>query len=128
MDNIITGIPHEGHFAATMEGMAQATAFLDEICPNPKLSIVFDEIASNVVRCSGATSFDVKVSRGRAADVRFVSMLGAERALAGDVVRVSHNPVYLVGSAPLDGVAVAEKNYTAESGSTIIRFKQEFIK
>lgn len=63
MDNIITGIPHEGHFAATMEGMAQATAFLDEICPNPKLSIVFDEIASNVVRCSGATSFDVKVSR-----------------------------------------------------------------
>lgn len=63
MDNIITGIPYEGHFAATMEGMAQATAFLDEICPNPKLSIVFDEIASNVVRCSGATSFDVKVSR-----------------------------------------------------------------
>ena len=50
---------------------------------------------------------DVKVSRGRAADVQFVSMLGAERALAGDVVRVSHSPVYLVGSAPLDGVAVA---------------------
>ena len=54
----------EQTFPATLDGLAAGTEFLDGICPNPRLSIVFDEIASNIVRCSGAGAFTVRVIKG----------------------------------------------------------------
>jgi len=52
---------YEKVFPATMDGMVAAAAFLDDACPNPRVSIVFDEIASNIVRCSGAHDFTVRL-------------------------------------------------------------------
>ena len=59
---------HAKTFPATREGLADSAAFLDEILAeaNPDLSsslhIMLDEIASNVVNYSGATSFGVDVA------------------------------------------------------------------
>lgn len=52
----------ERSYAADAAGMKAAAEFLDEVCINPRLSIVFDELASNIVRCSGATGFTVRFS------------------------------------------------------------------
>lgn len=50
-------------FASTMEGLADATNFLRNYFGDPKSSIVIDEIASNIVRCSGSSTFDVSFSK-----------------------------------------------------------------
>lgn len=52
---------YECSFPATLEGMRAGMAFLDKICENPRLDVIFDEIASNIVRCSSAKDFSVKV-------------------------------------------------------------------
>lgn len=52
---------YECSFPATIEGMQAGMAFLDKICENPRLDVIFDEIASNIVRCSSAKDFSVKV-------------------------------------------------------------------
>lgn len=54
----------DASFPATMEGLEAGTAFLDKIVFNPRIGVIFDEIASNVVRCSGASDFHVRVIRG----------------------------------------------------------------
>lgn len=46
-------------FPCTKEGEIAAQAFLEEVCDEPRPSIVFDEIVSNIVRCSGASAFIV---------------------------------------------------------------------
>lgn len=58
-------------FAATQEGVASASDFLDEVFDmeetarlmplSPKLHIILDEIASNIVRHSGATGFGLDI-------------------------------------------------------------------
>jgi len=58
----------ERSFPATLDGLAAASAFLDEALDgadpalSPPLHLLLDEIASNVVRYSGATEFEVDVS------------------------------------------------------------------
>ena len=55
-------------FPCTKEGEIAAQAFLEEVCDEPRPSIVFDEIVSNIVRCSGASAFIVdfgQVPEGR---------------------------------------------------------------
>lgn len=46
-------------FAATADGLAACSAYVAGFCDDPKAAIVIDEIASNIVRCSGATTFDI---------------------------------------------------------------------
>jgi len=46
-------------FAATTDGLAACSAYVGGFCDDPKAAIVIDEIASNIVRCSGATTFDI---------------------------------------------------------------------
>lgn len=53
----------EQKFPCTKEGMAAAQAFLETLCPEPKPSIISDEIVSNIVRCSGAADFSIGVER-----------------------------------------------------------------
>ena len=54
----------ECSFPASIEGMQAGMAFLDKVCENPRLDLIFDEIASNIVRCSSAKDFSVKVVKG----------------------------------------------------------------
>ena len=49
-------------FPCSTEGMAGAQAFLESFCESPKPAIVMDEIVSNIVRCSGATGFTIRLS------------------------------------------------------------------
>ena len=51
-------------FSCDTEGLAGAQAFLETVCVEPKPSILLDEVVSNIVRCSGATGFDVELDRG----------------------------------------------------------------
>ena len=51
-------------FPAVQKGVADASAFIDEIietADSPKVHIVLDEIASNIVKHSGATGFELSV-------------------------------------------------------------------
>ena len=50
-------------FAATTEGLAAAAAYVRGFCDDHRAAIVIDEIASNIVRCSGATTFDLTYRR-----------------------------------------------------------------
>lgn len=53
----------EREFSCTTAGMAEAQAFLETVCVEPKPSILLDEVVSNIVRCSGATAFRVALDR-----------------------------------------------------------------
>ena len=46
-------------FPCTEEGLLATQAFMESVCPSPKPMIVLDEIVSNIVRCSGAKSFEM---------------------------------------------------------------------
>lgn len=50
-------------FPCTSEGMVAAQAFLESWCPEPKPSIIMDEVVSNIVRCSGAKEFSISLER-----------------------------------------------------------------
>ena len=47
----------EKAFPCTSEGLAASQAFLETVSDSPKAAVVLDEIASNIVRCSGASGF-----------------------------------------------------------------------
>lgn len=51
----------EQTFPATIESMPDCQRFLDSICESPRPQIIMDEIVSNIVRCSGATAFTIRV-------------------------------------------------------------------
>ena len=51
----------EREFSCNTEGLAGAQAFLESVCEEPKPAIVMDEIVSNIVRCSGAKAFTVRL-------------------------------------------------------------------
>ena len=46
-------------FPATMEGLGEASAYLKRFWDSPKAAVIFDEIVSNIVRCSGSATFDL---------------------------------------------------------------------
>ena len=46
-------------FQCNLEGLAAAQSFLESVCASPKPAIVLDELASNIVRCSGASDFSL---------------------------------------------------------------------
>ena len=46
-------------FPCTEEGLLATQAFMESVCSSPKPMIVLDEIVSNIVRCSGAKSFEM---------------------------------------------------------------------
>ena len=48
-------------FSCNAEGLAGAQVFLESVCEEPKPAIVMDEIVSNIVRCSGAKAFTVRL-------------------------------------------------------------------
>lgn len=50
-------------FPCTNDGAIGARAFLEVVCDSPKAAIVLDEIVSNIVRCSGASTFRVGVGQ-----------------------------------------------------------------
>ena len=50
-------------FAASTEGLAAATDFVKAYCGDHRAAVVIDEIASNIVRCSGASTFDLTFRR-----------------------------------------------------------------
>ena len=50
-------------FDCSSEGLVAAQVFLESLCAEPKPSIVVDEIASNIVRCSGAKDFLMSVDK-----------------------------------------------------------------
>lgn len=51
----------ERDFPATVEGMAAAQEHLAHCRADPKLDVIADEVVSNIVRCSGATGFSIKI-------------------------------------------------------------------
>ena len=51
----------EKNFTCDSEGLVGAQAFLESVCESPKPAIVMDEIVSNIVRCSGASGFTVRL-------------------------------------------------------------------
>ena len=50
-------------FPATDSGMEATRLYLERYCEDPKPAIITDEIVSNIVRCSGAHGFTMKVIR-----------------------------------------------------------------
>ncbi len=50
-------------FPCNSEGMCAAEEFLYDLDGDPRLSIVVDEILSNIVRCSGSPAFEVTLLR-----------------------------------------------------------------
>ena len=46
-------------FPATMEGLGEAATYLKGFWDSPKAAVILDEIVSNIVRCSGAATFDL---------------------------------------------------------------------
>lgn len=54
----------EKSFTCDSEGLVGAQAFLESVCESPKPAIVMDEIVSNIVRCSGASGFTVRIDAG----------------------------------------------------------------
>lgn len=52
-------VPVARDFDATVEGMAQAQAFLELYQEDPKPAIIMDEIVSNIIRYSGASRFSI---------------------------------------------------------------------
>ena len=53
----------ERTFDASQEGLLDAQSLLEEFGDNPKAAVIQDEIISNIVRCSGAHTFTVKLIR-----------------------------------------------------------------
>ena len=51
----------ERTFPCTSEGLTASQAFLESVCDSPKPAIVMDEIVSNIVRCSGASGFTIRL-------------------------------------------------------------------
>ena len=51
----------EKSFPCTSEGLVAAQAFLESVCDSPKPAIVLDEVTSNIVRCSGASGFTLRL-------------------------------------------------------------------
>ena len=51
----------EKSFSCDLNGLAAAQAFLESVCESPKPAILMDEIVSNIVRCSGASGFTVRL-------------------------------------------------------------------
>lgn len=54
----------EREFTCDATGLLAAQQFVASCCDEPKPAIVFDELASNIVRCSGADHFSVGIERG----------------------------------------------------------------
>ena len=50
-------------FAASAEGLTAATEFVKDFNKDHRAAIVIDEIASNIVRCSGASTFELAYRR-----------------------------------------------------------------
>ena len=50
-------------FTCDQAGMIGAQAFLESVCDSPKPAIVMDEIVSNIVRCSGASAFTIRLDQ-----------------------------------------------------------------
>ena len=50
-------------FPCSQEGVLAAQAFLETVCSAPKPMIILDEIASNIVRCSGARTFEFALAQ-----------------------------------------------------------------
>ena len=50
-------------FSANDEGLRQAAEWCDGICSSPRVAVVVDELVSNIVRCSKASSFSIKLAR-----------------------------------------------------------------
>lgn len=46
-------------FSVDVQGMDACRAFVDTLCESPRPKIIMDEVVSNIVRCSGATFFEV---------------------------------------------------------------------
>lgn len=53
----------EKTFPCTAEGLAASQAFLETVCDSPRPAVVLDEVASNIVRCSGASGFTLGLDR-----------------------------------------------------------------
>ena len=54
---------NEKNFSCDLNGLAAAQDFLESVCESPKPAILMDEIVSNIVRCSGASAFTVRLDR-----------------------------------------------------------------
>ena len=55
----------EKSFSCDLDGLAAAQAFLESVCDSPKPAILMDEVVSNIVRCSGASGFTVRLDEGQ---------------------------------------------------------------
>ena len=50
-------------FTCNQEGLIAAQEFLESLFQEPKPGIIMDEIVSNIVRCSGASKFEIALGR-----------------------------------------------------------------
>ena len=62
----------EKSFSCDTEGLAGAQTFLESFCDSPKPAIVMDEIVSNIVRCSGASGFTIRLDSAEDGGIRMV--------------------------------------------------------
>ena len=98
-------------FPSTQEGVASASAFLDEVVEkddalallSAKMHIILDEIASNIVKHSGATNFTFAVECGRDA----VKMIFADDGAEYDPIAHVDPDVSLPAEArPIGGLGI----------------------
>ena len=78
----------EKSFPCTSEGLVGAQSFLELQCDEPKPAIILDEIVSNIVRCSGASSFTIGVDRSETG----LTMVFADDGKAFDPTREVADP------------------------------------
>ena len=85
----------EKNFSCDLNGLAAAQAFLESVCESPKPAILMDEIVSNIVRCSGASGFAVRLYQ-EAEDLR---MTFVDDGTAFDPTKDSAAPDITAGAA-----------------------------
>ena len=78
----------ERRFECSSEGLIEAQAFLEQLCPEPRPSIVVDEIASNIVRCSGAKDFLLSVDKNEDE----ITIVFVDDGVAFDPTRETRDP------------------------------------
>lgn len=78
----------EKTFPCTSEGLVASQAFLESVCDSPKPAVVLDEIASNIVRCSGASEFSLALDRAGDA----LTMVFSDGGIAFDPTKDAATP------------------------------------
>ena len=127
-------------FPSTQDGVASASAFLDEVVEkddplallSAKMHIILDEIASNIVKHSGATNFTFEVDCGRDS----VKMTFADNGAEYDPITHADPDVSLPAEErPIGGLGIlmvkkmaSRMSYRREGGRNILGIELNLVR